>query len=75
MFSTVAKAFNPATYQAWHADLVKSTAKHLRAGSINPFFKAMVLVGLTGYTMEYYMAGRKFCFNFFFLFQYYHLKA
>ena len=55
MFSVVTPGF----YKNLFANIVKNTHTEMQAGSIKPLFKAMMLVGVCGYTMEYQMVGSK----------------
>lgn len=57
------KFINPKTYicfaKAQLEKTIANTSRDLRAGSINPIFKGMLLVGGIGYVMEYTLAGSK----------------
>lgn len=56
----VSKSF----YQREFAEMVVKTNKDVLQGNARPLFKAMALVGFTGYAMEYSCVGSK---NTFFL--------
>lgn len=58
MMSGVAQFANPGYYRGVYANIVATTHKELRAGSGKPLFKAMAIVGITGYVMEYSLVGR-----------------
>ena len=58
VMGTIGQFANPAMYKAYYAEIIKTTHKDIRAGSARPLFKAMLVVGLTGYTMEYGLVGR-----------------
>ena len=56
--SSLTKFANPAYYRGVYAGIVATTHKEIRAGSGKPLFKAMAIVGITGYCMEYSLVGR-----------------
>ena len=56
--ASLAQLANPAFYRNYYAGIVATTHKEIRAGSAKPLFKAMAIVGLTGYCMEYSLVGR-----------------
>jgi len=62
MFSTISRvishAVSPKFYAAQFAGVVAQTRKELNQNSAAPLFKFMLLVGLTGYAIEYSQAGR-----------------
>ena len=58
VIGTVTQFANPAFYKTWYAGVVARTHKDIRAGSARPLFKAMLVVGITGYVMEYSLVGR-----------------
>ena len=58
VMSSLAKFANPAYYRGVYADIIANTHKDIRAGSGKPLFKAMAIVGITGYCMEYDLVGR-----------------
>jgi hypothetical protein len=58
MIGGLAQFANPAFYKNYYAGIVARTHKDIRAGSARPLFKAMLLVGCTGYVMEYGLVGR-----------------
>jgi hypothetical protein len=49
---------SPAFYKAQFAATVKNLHTDLMAGSIMPLYKAIALVGFTGYIVEYSAIGR-----------------
>eukprot|EP00599_Poterioochromonas_sp_BG-1_P005350 CAMPEP_0173134456 /NCGR_PEP_ID=MMETSP1105-20130129/1300_1 /TAXON_ID=2985 /ORGANISM="Ochromonas sp., Strain BG-1" /LENGTH=75 /DNA_ID=CAMNT_0014046253 /DNA_START=98 /DNA_END=325 /DNA_ORIENTATION=+ len=49
---------NPAHYWRSYKLYVKDLTKEIRAGSGEPFVKAMVLVGVAGYSVEYTQVGK-----------------
>mmetsp|Transcript_3692 Transcript_3692/g.7371 ORF Transcript_3692/g.7371 Transcript_3692/m.7371 type:complete len:84 (+) Transcript_3692:33-284(+) len=53
-----AKLLSPKFYAEKYCVILSNTRKSLHAGSPAPLFKAMLLVGVVGYTMEYSMVGR-----------------
>ena len=55
-FSLVSPKFYATTFQ----NIVKSSRAQFAAGSSGPLFKGMLLVGVTGYVMEYSMVGSEF---------------
>ena len=57
-----AKLLSPKFYAEKYGVILSNTRKSLHAGSPAPLFKAMLLVGVVGYTMEYSMVGSKFFF-------------
>jgi hypothetical protein len=59
MASVVGKLVNPGTYQAAWAGFIADTHVAVRKGSIKPLFYAMTIVGVSGYSMEWYSKGSK----------------
>ena len=59
-FKCVAKVFSPKFYAEQFNCIVNNTRKDFVAGSPAPLFKAMFVVGITGYIMEYSFIGSKF---------------
>ncbi len=59
-FKSVLKLFNPKFYADHFQVVVNNTRKDFIAGSPAPLFKAMVVVGVVGYIMEYSLVGSKF---------------
>lgn len=57
--SSLAKMNFSAFFNGIFNNFVKTTRKEIAAGSPAPLFKAMLLVGVVGYTMEYTMVGSK----------------
>ena len=57
-----AKLLSPKFYAEKYGIILSNTRKSLHAGSPAPLFKAMLLVGVVGYTMEYSMVGSKLFF-------------
>jgi hypothetical protein len=59
MSSVVGKLVNPGTYQAAWAGFIADTHVAVRKGSIKPLFYAMTIVGVSGYSVEWYAKGSK----------------
>jgi hypothetical protein len=57
--SSLLKFANPRFYYNAFCEMQRRTAKELMAGSINPFFKGMLLVGVVGYFTKYTMIESK----------------
>lgn len=54
----IRKVLSPAFYAAqWNA-VVSATRAKVRVGSVEPLFQACLLVGVTGYCVEYVTVGR-----------------
>ena len=59
MLGTVKKIISPAFYKGLWASAVATTHAEIRAGSIKPMFKCMLITGLVMYSAEYYVVGRE----------------
>lgn len=49
---------NPGTYTTAYTNMLSNLHKDMRKGSIQPMFKAMLIVGVVGYGMEWYVKER-----------------
>lgn len=58
MLKPLMSLVSPSFYKAQFAATVKSLHGDLMAGSIAPLYKAIALVGFTGYLVEYSAIGR-----------------
>ncbi len=56
---SIFKLIKPSFYAQEYAAFIGRLRKETAAGSGAPLFKAMLLVGVTGYSMEYSMVGSK----------------
>jgi hypothetical protein len=56
---SILKLIKPSFYAQEYAAFINRLRKDVAAGSGAPLFKAMLLVGVTGYSMEYSMVGSK----------------
>jgi len=57
--SVIGKMVNPGTYQAAWNGFIADTHVNIRKGSIKPLFYAMTIVGVAGYSIEWYAKGSK----------------
>ena len=57
LIAGVGRLANPGTYKTAYANFNQQLHADIRKGSIQPLFKFMLLVGCTGYWMEWYMKG------------------
>lgn len=55
----VASLFTPSFYKNSYLKIIENNRADIRNGSIRPFFKAIGLVWITGYTMNYVMMKSK----------------
>jgi hypothetical protein len=56
-FKPLMRLVSPAFYKEQYAAVVKDLHADFRAGSIAPLYKAILLVGVTGYMVEYSAVG------------------
>ncbi len=56
----VTQFLKPAFYRNLFDQATVATRANLQAGNIRPLFQAMVLIGVTGYTLEYALVGSKY---------------
>jgi hypothetical protein len=62
MIKNILRLATPGFYKETFATIVKNNHTQMVAGSPAPLFKAMLLVGVVGYAMEYQMVGSKYFF-------------
>ena len=59
MLKPLMKFASPAFYKDQYAGIVRNLHADFKAGSIAPLYKAFLLVGVTGYIVEYSAIGSK----------------
>lgn len=59
LVSKVLQFVKPSFYAKQYARALEVTREEIHAGSIRPLFKAMALIGFTGYSLEYALVGSK----------------
>eukprot|EP01033_Poteriospumella_lacustris_P018727 gene18727-13491_t len=58
LVSKVLQFVKPSFYAKQYARALEVTREEIHSGSIRPLFKAMALIGFTGYSLEYALVGR-----------------
>jgi len=56
---SVFKLVSPAFYRQQWKEYIADLSKDIVSGKPQPFFKAILLIGVVGYTMEYTQVGSK----------------
>jgi hypothetical protein len=62
---SVFKLLSPSFYRQQWKEYITDLSKEITAGRPQPFFKAILLIGVVGYTMEYTQVGSKILLLFF----------